>query len=183
MKLYNIFFKVFIWGLLVILTLAALGGLAGYHWLKADYPSLFENTAVIRGAVAWLVLLSATSAAFLALLVMSMFYIPFRRIVRKAREIASGETTGRLGSRHGGALNELAKAIDDMRLTLRKQLDLVAARGQDLQTVLASLHEGVIATDVGGRVVLMNPAAGTMLEVTPELALGKDLSATAPAVG
>jgi signal transduction histidine kinase len=105
-----------------------------------------------------------------------MWYAPLRRIVKTAERIASGDLSYRTGMADQNKLADLAKALSEMRDHLGEYLGQIAAQHQDLQTVLASLQEGVLATDVEGHVVLMNQAAGSLLSLEPREAFGKRLS-------
>jgi PAS domain S-box-containing protein len=105
------------------------------------------------------------SAVLLGLLISWIWYAPLRRLTLAARSMASGSLRTRAHIRGSDELGELAQALDEMRENLARQIDLIATQRADLQTVVSTLREGIIATDARDRVVLVNNAAYEMLDV------------------
>ncbi|MCB2213703.1 PAS domain S-box protein [bacterium] len=66
-------------------------------------------------------------------------------------------------------------------ITRRKQAnDELAAEKERLAVTLASLGEGVITTDIDGRVAMINEQASKMTGWTPDLAIGQDFEIVFP---
>lgn len=126
---------------------------------------LSESRDLIGRWVLILIAVLAISGLLLGLLVSWIWYAPLRRLTLAARSMASGSLRTRAHIRGSDELGELAQALDEMRENLARQIDLIATQRANLQTVVSTLREGIIATDRRDRVVLVNRAAYDMLDV------------------
>ena len=78
-------------------------------------------------------------------------------------------------ARRIGRTHALAKELNATAQALTSQIDdLTAARNQ-ATVILDSMAEGVIALDAQGRVLLMNPTAGLLLDAAPDRAIGQSV--------
>ncbi len=150
-----------------------------YHALKVDLGG--KPVALVRSAMPvqhlaqnrdllakWILIfvgILAISGLLLGLLISWIWYAPLRRLTLAARSMASGSLRTRAHIRGSDELGELAKALDEMRENLARQIDLIATQRANLQTIVSTLREGIIATDPRDRVVLINSAAYEMLNV------------------
>jgi PAS domain S-box-containing protein len=71
-------------------------------------------------------------------------------------------------------------SLNEMRDNLGKYLGQIAAQHQNFQAVLTNLQEGVIATDIDDRVVLINQAAGRLTGTDTDSAGGKHIQSVLP---
>ncbi len=145
--------------------------------LAMPIKAIAEGEVFLRNTILLSAVVGVVAAVLLGLLSSWMWYSPLRRITQTARQIASGDLSSKAGITGSGRLAELAMALNETRDNLGKYLAQIACQHQDFQTVLASLQEGVIATDSEGRVVLMNQAAGDLLSTQPGQAVGQSLTA------
>jgi signal transduction histidine kinase/HAMP domain-containing protein len=109
----------------------------------------------------------------LGLLLDRLWQAPLRQLTATASQIASGDLAARADISGPQELARLGLALNDMRESLARQIQTIRAKGQDLQTVVGNLDEGVIALDAAGRVLVLNRAAADMFGVgkpdgTPE---------------
>jgi len=149
--------------------------------LAMPVRTIAEGETVLRNAVLWSALAGTAAAVVLGLIASWTWYRPLRRLTRAAQQIASGDLSSGAGLR-AGRLDDLARALNELRDNLGKSLAQIASQHQDFQTVLANLHEGVIATDPDGRVVFMNAAAGRLLSTDEREAAGQPLTSVVPMV-
>jgi two-component system phosphate regulon sensor histidine kinase PhoR len=84
---------------------------------------------------------------------------PLRQIVRAARAMAAGDLSrrARLGGRD--ELGELADALDLLAGELQRRLRQLEGERAEMQALIDSMAEGVIALDAEGHVQRTNPAA------------------------
>jgi two-component system phosphate regulon sensor histidine kinase PhoR len=152
------------------------GQVAAAVRLATPVKAIAEGETFIRNTVLVSAGLAAVSAVVLGLLSSWMWYAPLRRITGTARQIASGDLSSKTDLSGRGRLAELSTALNETRDSLGRYLGQIASQHQDFSAVLATLQEGVIATDAQGRIVLMNQAAGDLLSVRPEPAVGEPLA-------
>jgi two-component system phosphate regulon sensor histidine kinase PhoR len=144
--------------------------------LAVPVKAIVEGERFIRNTILVAAAMGAVGAVLLSLLSSWMWYAPLRRITRTAKQMASGDLSSKADLTGRSRLAELAVALNETRDNLGKYLGQIASQHQDFSTVLATLQEGVIATDVEGRVILMNRAAGDLLSVPPKTAVGRFLA-------
>lgn len=70
--------------------------------------------------------------------------------------------------------NEMAERLHESRLQLARQMNALNYEKSRLETMLASMGEGVIVTDLEHKVLLVNAAAETLLDIHRQDAIGQD---------
>ena len=85
------------------------------------------------------------------------------RLSSSARLIEQGDLSHRIEPGFGDELGGLAKTLNSMAASLEESFGRLAAKDATLGAILNNLSEGVVATDVGGKVVFANPAGRTLL--------------------
>ena len=134
-----------------------------------------ERQRLTRHVLAWFALAAAALAVVLALLLAWIWYAPLKHLTLAAGQIASGDLSLRVRARGPKEFARLGEALNQMRQSLSRQIELIENHGRDLQTVIANLDEGVVALDAQGRIVLMNRAAGELLGTDHAAAAGQRL--------
>jgi two-component system phosphate regulon sensor histidine kinase PhoR len=86
-----------------------------------------------------------------------------RKLFEFSRRIADGETVSEIPLKSGDELGELARHMERMSVKFGEQLSLLASERNHLTTILNSMTEGVLVTDGGGRIVVVNPALRVIL--------------------
>jgi two-component system phosphate regulon sensor histidine kinase PhoR len=148
--------------------------------LAMPVKTIAEGETTLRNAILWAAATGTVAAVLLGFLASWIWYSPLRRITQAAKRIASGDLSQRASLDGRGRLSDLSSALNEMRDNLGKYLGQIAAQHQDFQAVLVNLHEGVVATDADGRVVLMNRSAGELLGVEASHSTGKHLQSVLP---
>jgi len=151
------------------------GGAVGVVRVAMPVRALAEGSGLIRNALLWSALIAAAAAVLLAALLSWLWYSPLRQITRAARKIASGDLSSRAGVAGSRELAQLGAALNDMRTSLKEQIDQIATQRGDLHTVVSNLGEGITALDGHGRIVLMNASAGRLFDATDTDATGRNL--------
>ncbi len=141
--------------------------------LAMPVRAVVEEGDFIRGALFWGAAATIIAAVVLGLMVSWLWYRPLKLITRAARRLASGDLTQRPNVRGSAELEDLSTALNDMRLTVSSQLDLITAQRENLQTILANLGDGVTALDHEGNIVFMNQPARDLLAPDAERVTGQ----------
>ena len=128
-----------------------------------EAQSALVRSAALRGAAVAL-LVGAVLAALLARSVQQ----PVAAIAGFVGAIARGERPARLPRSGHGELATLAAAVDDMADQLEQRFERIQRDAAEIRAILASMVEGVLATDADQRVLLMNAAAAEILGTRPE---------------
>lgn len=99
--------------------------------------------------------------AFLSKVVIS----PVNKLIANAEKIAKGEKidTGVSSKQE----DELTTALSNMTEELKENLNEVVRQKKQIETILLHMTDGIIAFNMEGKVILINPAATRALEILP----------------
>jgi two-component system phosphate regulon sensor histidine kinase PhoR len=133
--------------------------------LRVAIPAIavVQNEAVIRDVLLGTALAVVGGFALIGLLVNWVWYRPLKQIAESASQIAAGDLEHPVPISGGGELSQLSVALNDMRKSITDKIAMITAQREDLETVLASMRDAVIAMDADGKVVLANRAAKELL--------------------
>jgi two-component system phosphate regulon sensor histidine kinase PhoR len=101
----------------------------------------------------------AILAAGISLLMSRQYSHPVKEMKQGAIRFAEGDLAHRLPIPDSEEMAGLAEAMNRMAEQLNRRIDTIIRQRNELQTVLTSMLEGVIAVDKDERIVSMNPAA------------------------
>ena len=161
----------------VALPVTQRGGVMGVIRTAVPVTAMEQalNSVRLRIAVAGAIL--ALVAAGIVWLVSRHITHPLAEMTRRARRFAEGDLSMRLpvpdSEELGGlaeTLNKMAEELDDRIRTVMRQ------RGQ-LEGVLSSMQEGVIAVDRGERILAINEAACKLMDIRVGPVSGRNLQA------
>jgi two-component system phosphate regulon sensor histidine kinase PhoR len=112
-------------------------------------------------------LLIAVFAAILSLLVSRRISRPIEEIRKGAECFAQGDFNCRLPTFDSEELASLSKTMNQMAVELQDRIQTMSEQRNELEAVLSSMVEGVIALDKDERIISMNQAAGEMFQADP----------------
>jgi two-component system phosphate regulon sensor histidine kinase PhoR len=116
---------------------------------------------VVGGVVCWFLALSQTE--------------PIAELAFSAQAMAAGDIERRNHPDSAGEVGVLGRALNTLAESLSRTISQAAKDKEELFTVLASMSDGVIATDARQHIFLINPAAGNLLNFSIEGATGRAL--------
>jgi two-component system sensor histidine kinase VicK len=112
----------------------------------------------------------------LALLLGRRTVDPVRRLTAAAARVSAGDLSATAGVANADEVGTLSRTFDTMTGSLARLTGDLRSTASRLQTVLASMSDGLVATDAHGRVTSINPAALAMVGLEREAdALGRPL--------
>jgi two-component system phosphate regulon sensor histidine kinase PhoR len=113
-------------------------------------------------------LLRATALALLFALILSVIVAQLissrlRRIVRFAEQVASGDLSARIAERGGDEIAQVATALDRTARRLEEHFAAVRESRAELEALLNSMNDGVIAVDPEMKVLWANQSIAGMI--------------------
>ena len=96
---------------------------------------------------------------------------PISRLIDNAKKITSGEEieTKELElSKSQNEVDDLVNAFYMMTKELKENLNEVSRQKNQIETILLHMTDGIIAFNMSGRIILINPAATRLLRLIPE---------------
>lgn len=92
-----------------------------------------------------------------------------RRIVRFAERVAAGDLTARIASLSTDEIGQVAAALDKTTLRIEESFDRLKTSQNELETLLNSMQDAVIAIGADGRVQWANRGMSRLLLRSPRL--------------
>ena len=120
-------------------------------------------------------LLIAVLAAILSLVVSRRISRPIEEIRKGAECFAQGDFECRLPVSNSEELGSLSETMNQMAIELQGRINGMKEQRNELEAVLSSMVEGVIALDKEERVISINQAAAQMFETNPSSAQGRSI--------
>jgi two-component system phosphate regulon sensor histidine kinase PhoR len=123
----------------------------------------------------WGGLAIALCAAALSFIISRRISRPIVEMEEVARRFAEGQLDLRVPIPGPSELAALASALNEMARQLYEKITTVTSQRNELEAVLSSMVEGVVAVDHQGHIVSINKAAADFLEVEPARVQGRNI--------
>ena len=101
--------------------------------------------------------------------------LPIDRMKKIAQGFASGQLDLRVPAPSQKELADLAEALNEMARQLRDRITTITGQRNELEAILSSMIEGVVAVDVKGHIVSINHAAAQLFDSDPGQAQGRNV--------
>ena len=94
---------------------------------------------------------------------------PMKKLIKSAEKIASGENVEiEKNEAHDSEVGDLTNAFSIMTTELKQKLSEVNRQKKQIETILLHMTDGIIAFDMSGKIIHINPAAKQLLDITDE---------------
>ncbi len=120
-------------------------------------------------------LITALLAAGISYLVAMRISSPIEKIKSGAERFARGDLSHRLPVFRSEELGGLAETMNKMASQLNERIKAVVRQRNELEAVLSSMVEAVLAVDVEERIISVNQAAGELFDIDPAAVQGKSM--------
>ncbi len=155
--------------LYVATPLKTVGGEQGILRLALPLSAMQQTMSSLHA-----ILVLSLAAALLASLILSYVLShvtskSLRAMAKIATQIGRGEFGRRIPVMSRDEVGELAAVMNDMAVRIEGELKSVAAEKNRLDTILRGMGEGVMVTDAGGVITLVNPAFRTLFDLREEV--------------
>lgn len=140
--------------------------------------AIFFQTSIL------IILITSLISAVILVFVIFKLLSPLSSLIQGAETLSSGNLNFRVDVRShdeleklGEAFNKLAETIKSSVERLEQDKDIISAERNKLSSVLSSVIDGIIAVDLGRRVVLSNKTAQYLTGYTEEEMQGQPVDA------
>lgn len=140
-----------------------------------EVEPLREARARVHTSLAIFGVVALVIGAAASMLIARWLAAPLERVEHDASELAAGRLDLRVRSEGPAEVRRLADGLNSMSRDLRDRLEHMRRARTEIETILASMQEGVVAVDARERVVLMNEAAAKLLGLDAQLEPGATL--------
>ncbi|MBQ3145094.1 MAG: PAS domain-containing protein [Clostridia bacterium] len=159
--------------LIVVILAIIMFVIPGYLYI--DYLTNIEYLSVaINNAK---LVFSIIAISFLIISIVIIFFAskiilnPITKLIKSAEKISDGndieqETKYLKKIKTKTEMDELYKAFSLMTTGLKENLNEVTRQKKQIETILLHMTDGIIAFDMEGKIIHINPAAGRLLRIT-----------------
>lgn len=138
-----------------------------------------DNRVTQINRVIWYGGLAAISLAFLITFLITRRTIrPLVQLTKAAESIAAGNYDDIPRSNFRNEIGVLTQAFNHMSLQIQNQLAALDTEKRKFSKIVDQMADGIVIVDSEGKVVLLNPAARSMLSDIKEVENGKSLAQT-----
>jgi two-component system phosphate regulon sensor histidine kinase PhoR len=144
---------------------------SGDKVVRLAYPlaTLRKHLEDIRGTLLRGTALALLFALALAIAVAQNISTRLKRIVRFAEQVAAGDLSARIAERSGDEIAQVAMALDKTARRLEENFAAVRESRLQLEALLNSMTDGVIAVSPEMKVLWANQAINRMIHQTPRI--------------
>lgn len=107
-------------------------------------------------------------SAVIAIYVITKITMPLNRLIASAKKVATGEENNINETKSAKEVDGIAGALGMMTNELKENLSEVSRQKKQIETILLHMTDGIIAFNMSGRIILVNPAATRLLRIMPE---------------
>lgn len=151
------------------------GGRVGYIRLSLPLQAIQNNIRQVQQAIAIFTIIAAIVAVLLAMVIANQTTRPLRELSQAVDRLAAGDMGKRIVPKTSDEVGQLTKTFNRMGEQLTSEINALETEQEKLSAVLNEMSDGVLIVDKGGKIQLMNPAAGNMFGVTSDEAMGRSL--------
>jgi two-component system phosphate regulon sensor histidine kinase PhoR len=151
------------------------GEVVGVVRTSVPLTSVDRELRAVRGRIVLAALLLTLVAAAVSLGVARRIARPLEEMERGATRFAQGDLKHSIPVPRTHELASLAESMNTMASELDARIRTVTQQRAEQEGVFASMSEGVIAVDAGGRIITMNRAAVGMFGIDAAQARGRPI--------
>ena len=159
--------------LLYYATRTRLHGEVAYIRLAVELEQLHASLRSFYTALALAAIACILLAAFAAYLLARRQILPIVEVTAFADQLAGGRFDHRIPQKGSGELSVLVRSLNSMADALKRLINEARKGEVELQAILESMDEGVIATQASGTILLANEAAARLLQFDIKSAINK----------
>ncbi|WP_056969363.1 cell wall metabolism sensor histidine kinase WalK [Lacticaseibacillus thailandensis] len=147
----------------------------GAIYIRANMDSVYDNISSITRIFFIASMVAVLLGIFIAIVISRAITRPIDAMKRQASRMAQGDYSGQVRVYSQDELGQLAIAVNDLSVRVEEAQEASEAERRRLDSVLAHMTDGVIATDRRGNVIIINETALEFLNIKNEDAIGMSI--------
>jgi len=165
-----------------------------YEDFRSDNPLNYPIKSTYFAILSMVTLLILFSASWTGFYIAKRLTVPLEELSKGTEEIARGNLEYEIPKSGSDEMSKLIQSFNQMIRDLRQNKQKLEANHAHLQAVneelshgrryievlLESVQSGVISLDENGRIWMVNPAAAKLLQLSPQVLIGKPYWAIIP---
>lgn len=144
-----------------------------YTWANLDsvYDSINSVTLIYLFAASIAIILGL----LISIVISRAITRPIEEMKKQTIRIARGDYSGQVHVYGNDELGQLASAVNNLSVRVEESHESTESERRRLDSVLANMTDGVLATDRRGNVIIINETAASFLDLDENQAMGKSI--------
>lgn len=112
----------------------------------------------------------AVVSVLMAIFLSKFIIYPINKLIKSAEKITEEDKSGKkiFKNKKGNEAQDLENVLGTMTTELKEKLSEVSTQKNQIETILLHMTDGIIAFNMKGEIILINPAAKKFLSIRPE---------------
>lgn len=144
------------------------GEVKGVVYLTADLENLYKTLSDIKEILTKATLLALLITIFLGFFIANSIVGPIKDVTVKASHMAKGDFDQVVEVRSNDEIGQLASMFNYLTLKLKRTMSEVYREKSKLDTIFKHMADGVMAVNINGSIIHVNPIAMKMLGLSEE---------------
>lgn len=141
----------------------------GSLYLEAPLQPTYDRISKISRILVKITLVALAITGVLVIILARTITLPVKAITEQATAMTAGDFDRRVEVKSEDEIGQLAISFNDLTAHLRTAIKEKEEETEKLESVLANMSDGVIATDLQGKIIVKNIPAEKLLERPIEL--------------
>ena len=149
--------------------------IVGVVYTKASLDQVYKNINSITVIYLFAATIAIILGLIIAIVISGAITRPIEEMKKQTMRIARGDYSGQVHVYGNDELGQLAGAVNNLSVRVEESYESTESERRRLDSVLANMTDGVLATDRRGNVIIINDTAAGFLDMSEDQALGQSI--------
>lgn len=140
----------------------------GVLYIRADLSSVNATTQESKNIFVQAMLVALLISAIISFLITNSITEPINDLTEKAEKMALGDFSQKIDVKSGDEIGRLAEMFNMLRQELDNKINVITNEKSKMETILRYMVDGLVALDLSGEIIHINPAAKALLDLSDE---------------
>lgn len=147
----------------------------GVVYIRASLESVYDSISKITAIYLVAAIIAVGLGLVLSIVISRAITVPITEMKEQTMRIARGDYSGQVQIYGNDELGQLASAVNNLSVRVEEAQESTESERRRLNSVMAHMTDGVIATDRRGNVTIINETAVEFLDVDSDQAIGQSV--------
>jgi two-component system sensor histidine kinase VicK len=148
---------------------SSMGKINGILYMTSDLENVYKTINGSETILTNATFLALIITIFLGFLIASSITEPIRDVTKKAEEMAMGDFDQYVEVKSDDEIGQLASMFNHLTTKLKDTIEDMDLERSKLDTIFNYMAEGVVAVDINGSIIHVNPIAMSILGLTEDV--------------
>ncbi|MFK8796355.1 cell wall metabolism sensor histidine kinase WalK [Lentilactobacillus parabuchneri] len=147
----------------------------GVVYTRANLDSVYDSINSVTLIYLFVASIAIILGLLISIVISRAITRPIEEMKKQTIRIARGDYSGQVHVYGNDELGQLASAVNNLSVRVEESHESTESERRRLDSVLANMTDGVLATDRRGNVIIINETAASFLDLDENQAMGKSI--------